>query len=133
MCPLLLEPPSPPNTPAPSQSTGLSSLCDTEASHQLSVLHAVVFYVRATVSIRPTLSISRGVHKSVLYVCISIQGQCFFYKLLLKRSVSVTAQESRWAQQLVSAEFGHICAVTSALGRHPCSSWVFAHICPSVG
>ena len=79
VCPLLLEPPSPPNPrPSPSQSTGLSSLCDTEASHQLSVLHAVVFCVRVTVSIRPTLSVSRGVHKSVLYVCISIQGQCFF-------------------------------------------------------
>ena len=71
------EPPSPfPCHPSrSSQSSRLGSgayteLCYTAASHELSVLHMIV-YVNATLPIRPTLSFPRCV-KSILYVCVSI-------------------------------------------------------------
>ena len=81
-------------------------------------------------SSHPLLPVCPQLCSLCLHLCLRA---VFFYKLLFKRSVSVTAQESRWAQQLVSAGFSRICAITSALGRHLCSSWVFARICPSVG
>ena len=49
----------------------LSSLCYTAASHQLSVLH-VIIYLNATLSICPILSFPHRAHKSFLYVSISI-------------------------------------------------------------
>ena len=54
-----------------SQSARLSSLCYTAASHQLSVLH-VIMYLNATLSICPILSFPHCVHKSFLYVSIYI-------------------------------------------------------------
>ena len=131
MCPLL-EPPSPPHR-----------LLITERQVELPVLYGsfplAVCFTHGHFSISACALNSS--HPLLLPVCPQLCSLClhlcsravFFYKLLFKRSVSVTAQESRWAQQVVLAGFSHICAITSALGRHLCSSWVFAHICPSVG
>ena len=55
-----------------SQSTELSSLCYRAASRQLSISHMVVYIVRATLSIHPTLSCPLCSHKPILYTGISI-------------------------------------------------------------
>ena len=52
-----------------SQSTTLGSLCYIASSHQLSTLHVVV---HICCSVPPTLSFHHCVHKSALYICISI-------------------------------------------------------------
>jgi len=54
-----------------SQITKLGSLCYTAASHWLFHRYLCI-YVNTTFSIRPTLSFPRCVHKSFLYICVSI-------------------------------------------------------------
>ena len=56
------------------QGLGLSSLGHTADSHWLPILHMAVYMFPCTFSIHPTLSFlpPQCVHKSVLYVCISI-------------------------------------------------------------
>ena len=67
---LLSLPPLPPSlTSRPSQSTWLGSLCFTATSHQLFILHMIVYiYINPTFSICPTLSFPHYVHHSILYV-----------------------------------------------------------------
>ena len=52
----------------------LGSLRYTAISHQLFILHLIYadIYIYATFSIHPTLSLPYCVHKSVLYICVSI-------------------------------------------------------------
>ena len=49
----------------------VSSLFHTADSHWLSILH-MVMYFNAALPVRPTLSFPYCVHKSVLYVCVSV-------------------------------------------------------------
>ena len=64
--------PSPPfHLSVSSQSISLSFLCYTEASHQLFYTWQCI-YVNATLSIHPLLAFCHSVHKSILYLCLSI-------------------------------------------------------------
>ena len=63
--------PSHPTTLCCHRAPDLSSLRPTANSHWLAILHRVV-YVSMLLSVHPTLSFPRCVHKSVPYVCISI-------------------------------------------------------------
>ena len=70
---LPLGPPShflPSHSSKSSQSTKLSSLCSTAASHKLCILHMGCIYVNATLSVYPILSFPLCVYKSVLYLCL---------------------------------------------------------------
>ena len=70
--PLCLEPPAtPPSHPSKSpRSTKLSSLCPTAGSHQLSILHMVLYTCCHPNSCYPPFQ--PCVHKSILSVCVSI-------------------------------------------------------------
>ena len=63
--------PTPSHLSRLSPSTVLSSLHHTANSHWLPILHTVM-YVSTTLPICPFLPFPHWVHKSVLYVCISI-------------------------------------------------------------
>ena len=55
-----------------SQTTVLCSLCHRANSHQLSILHMVIYMsFNATISNHLTFPFPHCVHKSVLYVCVS--------------------------------------------------------------
>ena len=78
----------------PSQRTRLGSLCYVAASHQLSILHMVVYiYINATFSICPTLSFPHCVHKFPLCICVSnpslqIGSSISFYRFYQFSSVA---------------------------------------------
>ena len=78
ICPLPPEMPPPhhpssiPSHPSRlSQSTGLSYLCYIANSHLLSILHMAMYVFILFISFVPP-SFPSGVHKSILYVCVSI-------------------------------------------------------------
>ena len=67
-----LPPPIPPHPARLSQSTGLSSLSHIANFHWLSILHVVEYMFFTLLSVRPTISVPHCVHKSVLYVWVSV-------------------------------------------------------------
>ena len=78
--PLLTELPSylpPPSHPSRLlQSTRLSSLHHTANSHQLYILHIICVYFSATLSIHPTISFPRCVHKSIYSLSATLFLPC---------------------------------------------------------
>ena len=70
---LMSLPPLPISRPSrSSKSASLGSLCYTGTSHHQSNLHTIEYIHRCYFSISPTLSFPPCVHKSVIYICISI-------------------------------------------------------------
>ena len=75
---LLNFPPAPPpsHSSRPSQSTKLSSLCYTAASHQPSIQYIrQCIYVTVTLSMCPPFSFPLCVQKSILYISVSVPAQ----------------------------------------------------------
>ena len=70
--PLPLEPPALSQPSRLSQRTKLSSLCYTTGSHQSSILHIIVYICQYYSLNLPHPPLPAHVHKSLLYICISI-------------------------------------------------------------
>ena len=65
-------PPQPPISPLSGITEHQAELPVLHSSFPLAILHMVVYIFQCCSSISPTLSLPRCVHKSILYVCVSI-------------------------------------------------------------
>ena len=101
---LLSFPPAhlPSHPPRSSQSTELSSLCYMVAFHQPSILHTVV-YVSMPLSqnapASPSLSFPFCVHKSFLYICISISALSRCHSIVYKLYPYTPPQELSYGRR----------------------------------
>ena len=85
-----------------SQTTVLCSLCHRANSHQLSILHMVIYMsFNATISNHLTFPFPHCVHKSVLYVCVSTTALQIGSLLLLNLQIGSSYLWTSGLQQAI--------------------------------